>query len=57
MFKCITTEESVPISQLDGKFPWSELSKSQFIQAINSEVSIKIFSDSVVVLDLHEFIC
>ena len=49
--------ESVPNSQLDGKYLWSEVSKSQFIQAINSEISIKRFSDYMAALDLHEFRC
>ena len=30
-------EESVPVSQLNGKFIWSEFSKSHFIQSINSK--------------------
>ena len=57
MCKFTATEESVPISQLDGKFLWSEVSKSQFIQAINSEISIKRFSNYMAALDLHEFRC
>ena len=51
-----TAEESVPISQL-GKFKWSELSKSQYIQSICSQISIKRLSDYMVSLDVHEFSC
>ena len=55
--KYTLAEESVPISQLDGKFIWSEFSKSQFIQSINSPVSIKRLSDYMASIDVHEFNC
>ena len=48
-------EEFVPISQLDGKFIWSELSKSQYIPSINSQRSIKRLSCYMASLDAHAF--
>ena len=50
-------EESVPISQLDGKFIWSGLTTSQYTQSINSQRSIKILSDYTALLDVHKFSC
>ena len=56
-YKYSMAEESVHISQLDGKFKWSEFSKSQYIQSINSQISIKRLSDYMASLDVHEFGC
>ena len=35
----------------------SEFSKSQYIQSINSQISIKRLSDYMASLDVHEFSC
>ena len=48
-------EEFVPISQLDGKFILSELSKSQYIPSINSRRYIKRLSDYMASQDAHAY--
>ena len=46
---------TVPISYIDGKFLWSDISKPQFIRVINKDNSTKSFSNYMAALDLHEF--